>query len=113
MRRVRAHPLRLIQWRIAVRSLEELRAVLIERLQERSEEVAGLVLSRVREVDADPVRDRAPELAQGLRDTVAAALAHTLEVIAVGERWSGVVPAAALAQVRRSARGGVPLNTVL
>jgi hypothetical protein len=85
----------------------------IERLRARNDDIAGAIFARVREVDADPGRDQAPELVEGLRKTVFVALDYTLETIGRGQSFSGAVPLAALEQVRRAARSGITLNTVL
>jgi hypothetical protein len=96
-----------------VRSLDEARDLLVERLCARRSELVAAIGARVHEAVPDPVRDRDPELVEGLRKTICAAVDYVLETIEHGQFLAGGPPPAALAQARRAARSRMALNTML
>jgi hypothetical protein len=94
-------------------SVNDARAVVVERLRARRDELVQAIFARVR--GEEFVRAGAEDAAYvaGLRATVAAALEYAIEGIEHGEEGAGRVPVVALEQARRAARGGVGLDTVL
>jgi DNA-binding XRE family transcriptional regulator len=95
------------------RSLEEVRAGVVERLRSRRVEIEQAIFARVRDELPDPLGGEDAEYVAGLAETVTAVVDYGLTGIEQGEEWSGPVPPAAVAQAHRAARGGVALETVL
>jgi hypothetical protein len=93
-----------------VRSLEQVRAAVVERLRARQAELEGAIFERVRADVPDPVGDGDAELAAGLRAVIRAVVEAALASIESGEPWSGPVPHAAVLQAQRAARSGVTLD---
>lgn len=95
----------------AVGSVAQARRELGERLRVQRSEIEATVLARVSSV-ADPVEGA--DYVAGLRSAVAGAIDYGIDAIAgpVGDR-AVPPPAEAIAQARRAARRGVPLDTVL
>jgi len=92
--------------------IEEIRRGLAERLNERRAEIEQTVLTRVHSVsDPDEVRD--PDYVTGLRAAVSAAVAYGITALESGDGRPAPVPVELLAQARRAASGGIPIDTVL
>ena len=101
---------------------------IVWRLRERREEIVRAIFARVREAVPDPAAERDVTYMEGMREAVMAALDYGLDGIArigsdartgsdgviAGEPWRSVpIPTQALAQARRSARGGVSVEATL
>lgn len=95
------------------RTLEEIRADVVERLRARSTEIEQSIFARVSDGLPDPAGSEDAEYLQGLRVAVAAVVDYGISGIAAEGGPPAVVPATALAQARRAARVGVGLDTVL
>lgn len=93
--------------------VDDARAVVVERLRARRDELVRAIFARVRGDAFDRAGAEDAEYLAGLRATVAAALEYAIEGIEHGEEGAGPIPAVALRQARRAARGGVGLDTVL
>jgi PucR C-terminal helix-turn-helix domain/GGDEF-like domain len=87
--------------------------VVVGRLHARREELVRAIFARVGEDAFGRAGAEDAEYLAGLRATVAAALDYAAEGIEHGEQGAGPIPAVALRQARRAARGGVGLDTVL
>jgi hypothetical protein len=92
--------------------IEEIRRGLAERLHERSPEIEQTVLARIGSL-ADPGEVRDPDYVTGLRSAVAAAIAYGIAALEDGGDRPAPVPVELLAQARRAASSGVPIDTVL
>jgi hypothetical protein len=84
----------------------------VRRLRSRRGEIEEAIFARVRDAVPDPVGDRDVEYVAGLRAAVAAAVDYGLMGIERGD-GSAPIPAEAVAQAHRAARGGVSLGAVL
>lgn len=90
----------------------EARVALAASLRAHREEVVGAALARTYSItDARAVAD--PEYAAGLRAAVDSALEFAIAAIEHGQRSPPPIPDPLLAQVRRAARNGIALDTVL
>jgi hypothetical protein len=98
---------------VAAGSLDAVRDLLVARLRARRAELVAAIDARVHEAVPDPERDRDPELVDGLRKTICDAVDYLLETIEQGLFLPAGPPPAALAQTRRAARSGMPLQTML
>jgi hypothetical protein len=94
-------------------SLEQVRAGVAGRLRQRRSEIEQTIFAYVRDTVPDQIGDVDVEYALGLRAAVGAAVDYGLTGIERGEDWPVPIPAAAILQARRAARGGVGLDTVL
>jgi hypothetical protein len=95
-----------------MRSVEEACSTLASRLRERLPEIHAAVATRVYAI-ADPNEVSDSAYLQGLDAALAAAIAHRLDVLELGQRHAPPVPPVLLAQARLDARDGVSLDTVL
>ncbi|MGC1851244.1 MAG: helix-turn-helix domain-containing protein [Solirubrobacterales bacterium] len=95
-----------------VDSLKTIRVELVARLRDRLSEIEDAIFGRARTLAAREGEED-PEYVAGLRAAVSEGLDYALAHIEKGEDWTGPIPSAAAAQARRSARGGVRLDTVL
>ena len=93
-------------------SLAATRRTLSEHLRGRLEEIEEAVFARVRAV-SEPDRAVDPEYLAGMRAAVTEAVEYSIAGIEQGVAPNEPVPTAAIVQARRSARGGIPLDTVL
>jgi GGDEF-like domain/PucR C-terminal helix-turn-helix domain len=93
------------------RGIQQARAELAERLNERRAELEAAVRTRVYGVQEPKSLD--PLYAEGLSKAIAAAIEYGLGAIELGERRSPPPPPILLAQARVAARAGVSLDTVL
>ena len=92
--------------------IEQVRIGIADRLRARRPEIEQAVLVRIRAVaGADRVPD--PEYAEGLRDTVSAALDYGIDALDRSPGDPPPMPAIILTQARLAARHGVQLATVL
>jgi len=92
--------------------IEEIRRGLAERLNERRAEIEQTVLTRVHSVsDPDEVRD--PDYVTGLRAAVSAAVGYGIAALESEDGRPAPIPVELLAQARRAASGGIPIDTVL
>lgn len=94
-------------------ALETVRAGVVARLRARLPEIEKAIFASIRTGLSDPTGADDAEYLRGLRVTIVAALDYILMGIEKGEEWSGPIPSAAMVQVRRAARNGVGLETVL
>lgn len=95
----------------ATRSMAQARSELGDRLRARQGEIEAIIRARVYSV-ADP--GDTGDYVIGIRAAVSAALSYGIEAIAgCGSGRPAPPPAEAIAQARRAARRGVPLDTVL
>jgi AcrR family transcriptional regulator len=94
-------------------ALEEVRAGVVQRLRAVRVEIDDAIFARVFDLAPGAAGLADPEYVTGLRTAVAAVVDYGLTGIEQGEEFGAVVPSAALAQVRRAARAGVGLDTVL
>jgi hypothetical protein len=93
--------------------IEEVRkGDLAERLRERHSEIEQTVLTRIYSV-ADPGGVRDPDYVTGLRTAVSAAIAYGIAALEDGGDRPAPVPVELLAQARRAAGSGVPIDAVL
>src|SRR6478672_2991850 len=93
--------------------IEEIRrGDLAERLGERRGESEQTILARVSSV-SDPEEVRDPEYVTGLRAAVSAALAYAIAALGSDAPRPAPVPVELLAQARRAAAAGIPVDTVL
>jgi AcrR family transcriptional regulator len=88
------------------------RVGIAERLAARRAEIEHAIFARVNGAAFDAAVGDDDEYVQGLRLTVGALVNYSLVAIDRGGGGPGKVPRAAVAQARRAARGGVPLDTV-
>ena len=93
--------------------LETVRAGVVARLRVRLPEIERAIFTGIRAGLSDPTEAGDAEYLRGLRVAIVAALDYALTGIEKGEEWSGPIPSAAMVQVRRAARNGVGLETVL
>lgn len=96
-----------------IKALESGRLALVERLRTQMKTIEEAIAARVRQRVPDPLADESPALTAGLSSAVAAVVQYTLAVIEAGALPPGPLPEAAVEQVRRLARGGVEMKTVL
>jgi PucR C-terminal helix-turn-helix domain/GGDEF-like domain len=82
------------------------------RLSERGEEFERSALARVHAI-AEPAETSDPEYAQGLRQSISAALDYGLAALRHGSEDPPPLPPLLLSQARLAARNGVSLDTVL
>jgi hypothetical protein len=99
--------------RNSVGAVRDVRAGVVARLRARRGELLEAIFVRVQAGALAAAGEMDAEYIAGLRAAVAAAVEYSLEGIEQGEEWVGPIPAAALEQVRRAARTGVSLDTVL
>jgi hypothetical protein len=99
--------------RLDAGSVEDARADVVRRLRARRAELLEAIFARVREGAFAGAGEADAEYVAGLRTAVAAAVDYLLQELERGEDEAGPIPAAALEQARRAARGGVSLDTVL
>jgi hypothetical protein len=92
---------------------EKTRAGLVARLRARRSEIEEAIFARLRSAVPDPIGDKDPDYVAGLRMAVAAIVDYVLIDMEQADGLSRPTPSAAVAQVRRSARCGVSLDTVL
>jgi hypothetical protein len=85
---------------------------MIDRLRARQSEIEEAIFVRVRLISGSVGSDDATYQV-GLRAATAAIVDYCLTGIEQGEEWSGPIPSVAITQVRRAARNGVSLGTVL
>lgn len=85
---------------------------LVQRLEDRREEIEEAILVRVRSVE-DPADSADPEYGLGLKAAVSAAVSFGLAAIDRSPALDGPVPDELVSQARRAARSGVGLDTVL
>jgi hypothetical protein len=90
----------------------QLRTGLLERLRARRPEIEQAILTRVHSV-ADPADVADPAYIEGLRAAVHAALTYAIAALENDGGHPAPLPTELLAQARRAARDGVPLDTVL
>jgi transposase-like protein len=95
------------------RSLEEVRAGVAERLRVRRPEIEGAIFARICDAAFGHVGGEDPEYLAGLRTAVAAAVEFSLTGIEQTEGSAVPIPSTMVEQVRRAARFGVSLDTVL
>lgn len=86
-------------------------ATLATRLTARLPEIESAVLTRVEAVANPGVED--PDYLIGLRDSVRIAVRYALRALECGSEKAGPPPDQLLHQVRRAARNGVSLDTIL
>jgi PucR C-terminal helix-turn-helix domain/GGDEF-like domain len=96
-----------------VRSVEDARAALAERLRARRDELVEAIMARIRDGVGDHTGAQDAEYVAGLRSTVVAVLEYVLDGIERGSGEEGAVPVVVLEQARRASRVGVSLDTVL
>jgi hypothetical protein len=94
-------------------TLETVRAGVVARLRARFPEIEQAIFASLRTGLSDPMVAGDAEYVQGLRVAIVAGLDYALMGIEKGEEWCGPIPSAAMVQVRRAARNGVGLETVL
>jgi hypothetical protein len=87
-------------------------ADLVQRLEDRREEIEEAILARVRSVE-DPADLADPEYRLGLKAAVSAAVSYGLSAIDGPAALDAPVPDELGSQARRAARNGVGLDTVL
>jgi AcrR family transcriptional regulator len=95
------------------KAFEQARVGVVERLRARRSEIEEVVFARVRNAVFDPAGTGDTEYVAGLRAAVAAVVDYGLTGIEQGKESSAVMPSVAAKQVRRAARAGVGLDTVL
>ena len=93
-------------------SLAATRRTLSEHLRGRLEEIEEAIFARVRAV-SEPDRAVDPEYLAGMRAAVTEAIEYAIAGIEQGVAPNEPVPTATIVQARRSARAGIPLDTVL
>lgn len=98
---------------VLAKALEEVRALVVERLRARRLEIEEVIFARVRDGVSDPAGSGDIEYMEGLRETVAAVVGFGLTGIGQAEDSMEPVPAVVVAQARRAARVGVGLDTVM
>src|SRR5580693_8973128 len=96
-----------------VGSVDAVRAGVVARLRARRGELLEAIFLKVQAGTLAVADELDAEYLVGLRAAVAAAVEYSLEGMERGEQWAGPIPAAAIEQVRRAARTGVSLDTVL
>jgi hypothetical protein len=94
-------------------SLEEVRIGIVARLRSRSTEIEETIVARIRNVGADPARSGDVQYEAGQRMAVLAVLDYALTGIEHGEEEARPIPSEAVTQVRRAARNGVELDTIV
>jgi hypothetical protein len=88
------------------------RALLAERLEARSPEIARAIIERLHGMEQEaPVRD--VEYLEALADAVHKGVRYGIEVVAVGEERAGEAPLAVIVQARLAARHRIPLATAM
>jgi hypothetical protein len=95
------------------RSLEEVRAGVLERLRARRPEIEAAIFARVCDARFGHVGDEDAQYVVGLRTTVAAAVELGLTGLEQKEGRAHLIPSASVDQARRAASLGVSLDTVL
>jgi hypothetical protein len=93
-------------------SISAMRVALADALRARQAEIEEIIFTVVRSI-ADSPDETDVEYAAGLQATVGAIVAYGLAGIEQGGDWSAPIPSVAVEQVRRAARSGVELQTVL
>ena len=93
-------------------SISAVRVALAGALRARQAEIEEIIFTAVRGI-ADSPDETDVEYVTGLQATVGAIVAYGLAGIEQGGDWSAPIPSVAVEQVRRAARSGVELQTVL
>jgi PucR C-terminal helix-turn-helix domain len=93
-------------------SISAVRVALADALRARQAEIEEIIFTAVRGIGDSP-DETDVEYEVGLQATVSAIVAYGLAGIEQGGDWSVPVPSVAVEQVRRAARSGVELQTVL
>lgn len=88
------------------------RAELLTRLEARRTEIEQTILTRVYSLE-DPTETGDPAYVDGLRTAVCHAIGYAIEEIERSKAYPAPIPTPLFAQVRRAARDGVSLDTVL
>jgi hypothetical protein len=94
-------------------SLDEVRDDVVERLQARSLEIVKAIHACILEAVPDPIEGLGADYQAGVLAAIAAIVEYSLEGIRRGPGWSAPIPKAAAIQVRRAARAGVSVGTVV
>jgi PucR-like helix-turn-helix protein/diguanylate cyclase with GGDEF domain len=94
-------------------SLDEVCADIGERLQGRIPEIVQATYACLVEAVPDPVEGLGADYQAGVLAAITAIVEYSLESIKQGPEWSAPIPQAAVAQVRRAARAGVSVGTVV
>jgi hypothetical protein len=94
------------------RDENEARADLAAKLRAQATTISVAVFNRIRDV-SEPLNDSDPTYIAGLRTAVDDAVQHSLETIENGPEPPAQMPPLVLGQVRRAAREGVRLDTVM
>jgi hypothetical protein len=95
----------------SVASLAATRRTLSENLRARLPEIQEAVFTRVRAISEPETAD--PEYLAGMRAAVDEAIEYVIAGVEAGGAPGEPIPAGAVTQARRSARAGIPLDTVL
>lgn len=93
-------------------TFEQARAALSARLNERRQEIEGVMLARTFSID-EPSETIDPQYLDGLRAAITAAFEYALQIIEHGEERAPPPPLQLLNQARHAAHAGVGLGTVL
>ena len=94
-------------------AVQDVRTGVVARLRARRAELLEAIFLKVQAGTLAVADELDAEYLVGLRAAVASAVEYSLEGMERGEEWVGPIPAAAVEQVRRAARTGVSLDTVL